>query len=83
MTSGDFMKKYDWIVVDGNNMYIVEQWLAEFICDNVNKDELEYITKAFILIKPKDTDEAKEFLQILRQNNVRKIIDAIYERSRR
>ncbi len=36
MTSGDFMKKYDWIVVDGNNMYIVEQWLAEFIYDNVN-----------------------------------------------
>ncbi len=77
------MKKYDWIVVDGNNMYILEQWLVEFICDNVNKDELEYITKAFILIKPKDINEAKEFLQILRQNNIRKIIDAIYERSTR
>jgi len=56
--------------------------LVEFIYDNVKRHELEYITRAFILLKPKDIEEAKELLEMLRKNDIRRIIDTIYERNR-
>jgi len=76
------MKRYDWVIISDDNMYILEEWLVEFICDNVKKDELEYITRAFILLKPKDVEEAKELLEMLRKNDIRRIIDTIYERNK-
>ena len=63
-------------------MYVLEDWLVEFIYDNVKRHELEYITRAFILLKPKDIEEAKELLEMLRKNDIRRIIDTIYERNR-
>ncbi len=76
------MIRYDWVIIDDKNMYILEEWLVQFIYDNVNKDELEYITRAFILLKPKDIEEAKELLEMLRRNDIRRIINTIYERNR-
>jgi len=76
------MIRYEWVWVDEYNAYIVEEWLAEFIYQHVKKDEIEFVTKALILLKPKDRYEAEEFLEYLRKADVQKIIDIIFERNR-
>ena len=72
------MDNFEWVCV-GDNLYILPDWLALFVYDNVKRDEIEYIVKTFQLLKPKNEDEAKYFLNLLRKTDAKEIILRIYD----
>jgi len=72
------MDSFEWVCI-GNNAYILPDWLALFVYDNVKVSELEYIVKAFQLLKPKNREEAEYFLNLLRKTDAKEIIFRIYD----
>jgi len=78
-----------WIHVRGKTYVILDEWLMELLCGWYAKkhkdEELEYLIKAFFVLKPRYRDEALRYLTILEdafeKTNCKEIIDRIFEKS--
>jgi len=69
---------FEWVYTD-DNAYVLPEWLAVFVYKNVKHNELEYVVKAFQMLKPRNEDEAKYFLDLLRRIDAKEVIFRLYD----